>query len=476
MKSNIIAAIAVAGTLVLAAAGPVWARNPHCSGGILYVVQAVADKGKGNLDDYRREISSAVQQLEMCAGEDTVDYEAIGYLGWAYAEVDSMGPAGRAFAKAIAGLQSKGDKKKVELAINNRESFWATSFNLGIARINTAQGLYNPYTKKPENAEEESNKAAAKKAYEQALDYFQKALLLKPGDARTLRNLGTTNAFMGEYVTAEKYLLEAKAVAAHDTTDKSGEVESALASVRGNYAAQLLEEAKFDEAITYYTQLIAGEPGNPDLRTGLGDAWYNKAKKLEGDEKKAAYKAAGDAYSKGAELKPGSADLPFNGALSYQSAGEFALAEAQWRATLKARPEDIEALRSLSMTLSEQKKFPEAVETAGKAVGLDQKDKANHRLLGAMYTKAGDNLRSKQSLMAYLALEKGKKSPTASPASGAAGTKLEGSIGKPEEIVLWEADGQNYESWFYWSKGQAYHFSGGVQIEKSDWSSFLAKK
>jgi hypothetical protein len=31
------------------------------------------------------------------------DLEAIGYLGWAYAEVDSCGPAGKWFAKAIEG-------------------------------------------------------------------------------------------------------------------------------------------------------------------------------------------------------------------------------------------------------------------------------------------------------------------------------------------------------------------------------------
>jgi tetratricopeptide (TPR) repeat protein len=208
----------------------------------------------------------------------------------------------------------------------------------------------------------------------------------------------------------------------------------------------------------------------------VADAWYNKAKKLEGDARKAAFKAAGDAYAKGAELKPTSADLPFNAALSYQSAEQHALAEAQWKATLKVRPDDKEAWRSLSSTLADEKKFPEAVEAAQKALGLDPKDKSNHRLLGAMYTKAGDNLRSKQALMAYLALEKGKSSETSSAASGAAGTKLQATAGKPDEIYQWEAEGQNYESWFYWSKGLAYHFSGGNQIEKSDWSAALAKQ
>ena len=49
-------------------------------------------------------------------------------------------------------------------------------------------------------------------------------------------------------------------------------------------------------------------------------------------------------------------------------------------------------------------------------------------------------------------------------------------MGKPEDVYLWESDGQKFESWFYWSKGQAYHFSNGQQIEKSDWSAALAAK
>src|SRR5437867_3400177 len=90
------------------------ARNPHCAGGIQYVVQAMRDKDKGNAEDYAREINKAVQQLEQCQGEDPIDFEAIGYLGWAYAEVDSACLAGKAFAASIKGLEAKGDVKKVD--------------------------------------------------------------------------------------------------------------------------------------------------------------------------------------------------------------------------------------------------------------------------------------------------------------------------------------------------------------------------
>jgi hypothetical protein len=42
-----------------------------------------------------------------------------------------MAAAGKAFQIAIDGLQTKGDKKKIEQVMANRESFWAATFNKG---------------------------------------------------------------------------------------------------------------------------------------------------------------------------------------------------------------------------------------------------------------------------------------------------------------------------------------------------------
>src|SRR5215467_11759845 len=123
--------VRIAGALLLATTltGVAEARNPHCAGGIQYVVQGTRDKEKGNLEDYQREMNKAVQQLEQCATEDPADYEATAYLGWAYAELDSAGPAGKWFDVAIKGLASKNDVKKKEWAESNRNSYWAKKVN-----------------------------------------------------------------------------------------------------------------------------------------------------------------------------------------------------------------------------------------------------------------------------------------------------------------------------------------------------------
>jgi tetratricopeptide (TPR) repeat protein len=470
VRKYLVASIVLA--LAAFAGGPAWARNPHCAGGIQYLTQAMNDKAKpdgAGMDDYRREIRKAVEQLEQCSKEDPNDLEALGYLAWAYAEVDSMCKAGQAFDQAITAMKTK-DPKKIDMVQTNRESYWATSFNKAIASIGQAQDLYNPYTKKPENAAEEGKKAEAKKKYDDALANLDRAKCLKPSDPRTLRNLGTVHAFMGDYGTAEKYFREGLAAAPGDS-----DLTALLKQTRSNQASALIDAGKYDEAEAFYATLVKEEPKNGDLWSGLGDARFSKAKNAKDDAaKKADYKLAGEAYTKASELNPTSAELAFNSALCYENAQEWALSEAQWRKTLEVRKEDAEAMNELSVVLVEQKKYPEAITVARKAVSLDPKDKNRHRQLGAIYSKASDNLHSKQALLAYLALDKGKPADAPGPSSGAAGTKLAASAGKPDQILLWEAEGQKYETWFYWSKGLAYHFGGGTQLEKTDWGSSAA--
>ena len=464
--------IAIACAVVLALlgiAGAAEARNPHCAGGIQYVVQAMRDKEKGNLEDYRREISKAVQQLQQCTAEDPNDFEAMGYLGWALAEVDSSCAAGKAFRDAIAGLKVK-DVKKVEWATTNLKSFWANSFNDGISKINQAQALWPDFAKKPENDADKTMREEADKKYRDALVSLNRAACLNPGDPQTIRNLGSVHAFLNDYEKAAAVFEDGLKAVPGDSALIDG-----LKAARVNHAGQLIDQKKYDAAMSFYTDLIKGEPGNPDLHLGLAEAHFKRAQEGKGDAAKSDFKLAGDEYAKAGELKKGDADLPFNAALAYQNAGEWGLAEGQWKATLKVRPGDGDAISALGAALSELKKFDEAVTVLHAGVLADPKNKVLHRQLGAVYTKLGNNARSTEELMVYLALQSGK--PVADPAvqakaaaGGSAAAKTLASMGVPDQILPWEADQQKIESWFYWAKNLAFHFQAGSLYVKSDWS------
>lgn len=469
MKLRMITMGAAALCLIIPA-GTAFARNPHCAGGIQYVVNGMKDKDKGNTEDYERQMHKAVDQLEMCSSQDPKDFEAVGYLGWAYAEIGDFEKAGDAFQRAIDGLTEKGDKKKAEWAKSNRESYWANQFNAGIGSITAARQLFDPYDKEPADDSEKALKQEAGKNYDAAIQSLKNALALKPSDAQTARNLGITYALMGQYPEAAKVFQKGLAASPGDTS-----LTQSLRQVRTQYANQLIDEKKYDEAVGYFENLLKDNPDDPDLHLGEADARFRMAQTLEGDARTDAFKKAADAYAKAAKLRGGDADLSFNAGLAYQNAGDWKDAVVEWENTLSKRPNDTDALTAYASALSEVGKPQEAVEALLKALAKKPKEATIHRQLGAAYTKANNNEKATEELMVYLALSKG--TPVADPAAQAAAApktsnagKTFASMGAPDEVIPWEADGEKYETWIYWKKHLAFHFKGGALQVKSDWS------
>lgn len=479
MRTRRIGAVLLSGACAaLVAAGVAQARNPHCAGGIQYVVGGLRDKDKGLQEDYERQMGKALQQLTQCQAEDPADLEAIGYLAWAYAEVDSARLAGITFQQVIAGLTEKGDRKKAEWATNNRDSYWANAFNDGIARINDAQAAYPDYTKKPENEADETLKGEAQKKYEAALASLTRASLLRPGHPQTIRSLGTVHYFMGDYKASRAVF--AAGLAQNPGDSLLGESLKNATTALGN---QLIEENRHDEAIVTFGELTAAEPENADLLVGLASAYFSRAQSQKDEAaKKADYKAAGEAYARAGSLRAGAADLPFNAALAYQRAGEYTAAESQWRASLDVNPDDPDALAALAETLAELKRFGEAVDVLHRAVLKEPKNKLLHRQLGAIYSKAGDNAKSTEELLVFLSLHQGTaaadpKAAAAAAKAGSAAANAFASLGAPDQVNDWTGDGQAYQTWYYWGRNLALHFNAqGAQAARSDWSTTGAKK
>lgn len=470
MKSRVFAA-GTAAVLCLLLAGNALARNPHCAGGIQYVMQGLRDKEKGNTEDYQREMNKAVDQLSMCATEDEADFEALGYLGWAYAELDSCGPAGEWFGKAIAAGSAKGDKKKVVLIETNRDHYWTMRYNDGIAAIQTAQSAYPDFTKKPTDDEKELY-AAAKASYETALLKLTQAKFLRPGHPQTLRNLATAYALMGDFDNAESVLRNALVEVPGDTN-----LSSALTTVRANKANGLLVANKLDEAISYYTELVKQDPNGVDLYMGLGNAYFTRAGNKQDAAKKADFKLAGDAYAKAYSLRDTDANLAFNAALAYQNASELGLAEAQWRAVLVKSPNDADALSQLGSVLADEKKFAEAEQVLAKAISIKPEEKVYFRQLAAVYSKQSNNTRMTEMMFMYLAMNSGTPAPDAAATvkgakGGTAAANTAASMGAPERVLMW-TDNQAgaLQTWVYAAKKVAFTFnSAGVLVQKSDWS------
>jgi len=456
----LVAAVSVALCAVMA--GTAFARNPHVAGGIQYVTQGLNDFQKGNKDDYLREMNKAVDQLSLGAQEDPNDYEGLGYLGWAYAELDSAGPAGIWFAKAAEVATAKGDKKKLDVINSNRDHYWSIAFNDGIKGIQDAQ-QFNDAGAKDEAA----------KAFAAASVKLTNATLLRPGHPQTIRNLATSYALANNFDAAERVLVDGLAKCGADTS--AHVLTDALKTVRANKAGALTDAKKYDEAIAYYVDLTKGEPGNADLWMGLGNAYYNRAGTKQDAAKKADFKSAADAYAKAFEFRNTDGSLAFNAALSYQNAGELLLAEGQWRAFLKVTPGDADALSSLGSVLADEKKYDDARAALEQAVTLKPDEKIYFRQLAAVFSKQGNNAKTTEMMFVYLPMANGKLAadPAAATksAKGAAATTA-GAVGVPDKVYDWTDNTAGaLQTWVYTPKHLAFTFNtAGLLVQKSDWN------
>jgi tetratricopeptide (TPR) repeat protein len=449
---------------VVTLGGVAWARNPHCAGGIQYVAQGLRDKVK-DPESWNRQMHKAVDQLTTCSTEDPADYEAIGYLGWAYAELDSATQAGDAFEKAIAGLISKGDKK-ASLVSDNRDHYFGLAFNDGIAKINAAQALYPDFSKEAASDDDKKAKAAATAKYEEARVSLERASKYKPTDTASIRNLGSIDAFMGNFVSAEATFRRGLVMAPGDSA-----LNTWIKLVRTNYARRLTDEKKFDEALAFYNELAKSDAGNADLHMGIASAYFERAKSKEGDARKPDYRAAGEEYSKASDLKKGDVDLLFNAGLAYQNAGDWALADKQWKAVLQIKPDDTDAMSADAACLAELAKYDDAVHVLIRALELKPDEKSLHRQLGGVYAKAGNNAKSYEHMVVYLAFAKGEAKDKLTPPAGSVEAATIAKEGAPEAIRVWDADGEKYDTLAYWKKKVVYTFKNGQLAVKTDWSS-----
>lgn len=476
MKIRIVATAVLAAGLLAGLGRMAEARNANCSGGILYVSQALQARANKDLPEADKLMHRAVDRLSQCAAEDPEDYEAAGYLGWAYAEIDSFRPAGVFFAKSIEGLAKKGDKKKLETTSDNRKSFFVRELNAGIGSIREAQGIFD-MSKTPANDAEKVQFAEARKKADEAVGHFDKALLIVPaGDSLAtgaLKNMAFAYMMSGRDSLAETTYLRAQQASPNDP-----DIKAAVTAIRNDRAMHMLEKGGDpDKAIAVLEQLVKEDPNNPSRHGGLGDALFERAQKSKDEAKaKADYKAAGAEYAKASSLAPKEASLAFNAGIAYSNAKEWALAEPMWKNAAQLAPDNVQALGNYAVTLIQLKKYDDAAKAVQPALEKSAKDAEFHRLLAIAYATAGNTGKATEERFVFKALSPAGKEmkdgaavAKAAPAATGAG-KTFASMGAPDQVYEWEAESQKVQSWFYWSKKSAYHFSGNTLAVESNWS------
>jgi protein O-mannosyl-transferase len=210
---------------------------------------------------------------------------------------------------------------------------------------------------KPDYADARNNLAnllVAQGRFDDAIGHYQKAARTDPRQAGAYYNLAIIRALQGRPEDAIEQYRQALAINPN------------YLEAHGNLADTLTRLGRLDEAIEHYQRAIQLAPRNAQLRDRLGVAFEGRKK----------YREAKDQFQEALALQPQSSPIQNNlawllatcpetsvrdGARAVQLAGQAA------QLTQNRQPEFLD---SLAAAYAEAGRFPEAIETANRALAL----------------------------------------------------------------------------------------------------------
>jgi tetratricopeptide (TPR) repeat protein len=227
-----------------------------------------------------------------------------------------------------------------------------------------------------------------KERADEAITHFQKALEIKPGDAAVQNNLGYTLLQKGSVDEAINYFQSAL------------QIRPDFAEAHYNLGNALDQKGRVDEAITQFQQALQIKPDDADAHNNLGNALCRKGKVDEGISH----------FEHALQIRPGFAPAHYNLGMAFLRKGSVSDAIAHFEKALQIAPanpriqiklawllatcpqaslrngaravelaqkanaltggENLVILYTLAAAYAEAGRFPEAVETAQRALQL----------------------------------------------------------------------------------------------------------
>jgi tetratricopeptide (TPR) repeat protein len=281
------------------------------------------------------------------------------------------------------------------LELNPNEA--ALESNLGAALVQKNQledaiaHCQNALAMDPADAQAHSNLAIALANAgkpEDALAHFEKAVELVPGDARFQSNLGAALAQGGKIADAIPHFRIALSAHPQDVQAmvnlaialaSTGKVDEALPylekaaqlapgdpGIQTNLGAALLDRGRFDDAIPHLEQAARAAPESAEAHYHLGAAYWGQGRMEDGLRE----------WHKSIDLEPNYVPALFRLAqvlathpnAKLRNGGE-AVGLAEHAANLTGRQQPA-VLDALAAAYAEADRFPEAIETARRALGI----------------------------------------------------------------------------------------------------------
>ena len=180
----------------------------------------------------------------------------------------------------------------------------------------------------------------------EAIDHYEKALLLKPTSYKAYNNLGMIYTRLGR---------KQEAIASYE---KALAIKPGYALGHNNIAVIYKELGQYDEAIRYYRQALALQPEFFEVQVNLAHLY----RLLDQPEEAIA------TYQKAVALRPGNAEVHNDIGLTYQGLGRFDEAISHYQKAMALKPRFAEACANLGVVYKELGNMSEAIAAFRQAV------------------------------------------------------------------------------------------------------------
>jgi tetratricopeptide (TPR) repeat protein len=428
-----------AGTLgVLALSFWTGCSNPNLAGGKLHFDQATriedAKEKTARFERARDTFAQACKEMPKSA-------EARLWLAKTYAELDKPDSAAIYFDQAASLDNTPPFTKELGDA---RAHYWSVKYTNGqTSALNAAK------------AKNKGDDKTAKEEFTSALGQLRQAATYGPDSSQTYSMMATVYLNLASMDSAIVMLKKAQTVApknekvadqlfavyrkgGDDAYGMGADAEKAAAdnSRQGGPSDSTAAKKPFETALEFYKNASALHPDDPDLNFQLGATSYELSLLDKGNQQQ----------------------------YLDQSVGYY-------NAVLKSNPADVDVLYNLALVYLDTGKYNDAETLASRLVDLNPREPSYHNLLGRVKDKLGDKAALSTGIVFARALRSGE---THDPGEAQKMAEKYGSSndlrrrylqsGAPDQIFSFQdTGGQNYDVWFYWTRGVGYGFLEGKE-------------
>ncbi len=256
---------------------------------------------------------------------------------------------------------------------------------------------------------------ADKGDYEQAIEYYEKAIALNPGNINAKNNLAKGYNNLGVVLVKQKQFQEA--INAYNKalkiTPEDAQFKSNLESAYWRLANYYTETKNANKAIETYRKLLELNPTNRDVHIAIAGTYYNLGRYAEAIESFKAALRIRDAQSE-AEKRNGISETEQNLLLTYCKYGQTLLeacryqnAIAQFQEALKIQPNDTDTLLNLGVAYQRTNQSEEALAVYEKALDIKPDNDKIKRFVINLHTNQGKKyMQARKYKSAIAALEK----------------------------------------------------------------------